>query len=307
MVVEETKTSIFQRPAWVVTFALTAAIAWGWAYPLIKLGFGEFGITQEMTGSKMLFAGIRFAISGVIVLILARGKGKSFGVVRPVNWWYLLAFALLNTTLHYAFFYIGLSHSEGARAAILNSMGVFLLVLLACLFYKSDKLTMRKIIGCAIGFVGILILNLGGGESGHFTWLGDGMIILNALCSASAGLMTRGLRTRVDVFVGTGYSLGIGGVLLIVPGLLLGGTLPQVTGMGIVILGLLIGISTMGFALYNKLLSCNPVGKVAIFNSLIPVVGAITSCLCLNEPFYWKYLMAALLATGGIYIINKGK
>ena len=307
MVVEETKTSIFQRPAWVVTFALTAAIAWGWAYPLIKLGFGEFGITQEMTGSKMLFAGIRFAISGVIVLILARGKGKSFGVVRPVNWWYLLVFALLNTTLHYAFFYIGLSHSEGARAAILNSMGVFLLVLLACLFYKSDKLTMRKIIGCAIGFVGILILNLGGGESGHFTWLGYGMIILNALCSASAGLMTRGLRTRVDVFVGTGYSLGIGGVLLIVPGLLLGGTLPQVTGMGIVILGLLIGISTMGFALYNKLLSCNPVGKVAIFNSLIPVVGAITSCLCLNEPFYWKYLMAALLATGGIYIINKGK
>ena len=307
MVVEETKTSIIQRPAWVVTFALTAAIAWGWAYPLIKLGFGEFGITQEMTGSKMLFAGIRFAISGVIVLILARGKGKSFGVVRPVNWWYLLVFALLNTTLHYAFFYIGLSHSEGARAAILNSMGVFLLVLLACLFYKSDKLTMRKIIGCSIGFVGILILNLGGGVSGHFTWLGDGMIILNALCSASAGLMTRGLRTRVDVFVGTGYSLGIGGVLLIVPGLLLGGTLPQVTGMGIVILGLLIGISTMGFALYNKLLSCNPVGKVAIFNSLIPVVGAITSCLCLNEPFYWKYLMAALLATGGIYIINKGK
>ena len=307
MVVEETKTSIFQRSAWVVTFALTAAIAWGWAYPLIKLGFGEFGITQEMTGSKMLFAGIRFAISGVIVLILARGKGKSFGVVRPVNWWYLLVFALLNTTLHYAFFYIGLSHSEGARAAILNSMGVFLLVLLACLFYKSDKLTMRKIIGCVIGFVGILILNLGGGESGHFTWLGDGMIILNALCSASAGLMTRGLRTRVDVFVGTGYSLGIGGVLLIVPGLLLGGTLPQVTGMGIVILGLLIGISTMGFALYNKLLSCNPVGKVAIFNSLIPVVGAITSCLCLNEPFYSKYLMAALLATGGIYIINKGK
>lgn len=307
MVVEETKTSIFQRSAWVVTFALTAAIAWGWAYPLIKLGFGEFGITQEMTGSKMLFAGIRFAISGVIVLILARGKGKSFGVVRPVNWWYLLVFALLNTTLHYAFFYIGLSHSEGARAAILNSMGVFLLVLLACLFYKSDKLTMRKIFGCVIGFVGILILNLGGGESGHFTWLGDGMIILNALCSASAGLMTRGLRTRVDVFVGTGYSLGIGGVLLIVPGLLLGGTLPQVTGMGIVILGLLIGISTMGFALYNKLLSCNPVGKVAIFNSLIPVVGAITSCLCLNEPFYWKYLMAALLATGGIYIINKGK
>lgn len=305
--VEETKTSIFQRPAWVVVFALTAAMAWGWAYPLIKLGFGEFGITGEMTGSKMLFAGIRFAISGLIVLAIARGKGKDFSVVRPRNWWYLLVFALLNTTLHYACFYIGLSHSEGARAAILNSLGVFLLVLLACLFFKSDRLTTRKIIGCAIGFAGILALNIGGGDSGRFTFWGDGMIILNALCSASAGLMTRGLRTRVDVFVGTGYSLAIGGALLIIPGLMMEGSLPQVTIGGVVILGLLIAISTLGFTLYNKLLSCNPVGKVAIFNSLIPVVGALTSCLCLDEPFYWKYLVAALLATGGIYIINKGK
>ena len=305
--VEETKTSIFQRPAWVVVFALTAAMAWGWAYPLIKLGFGEFGITGEMTGSKMLFAGIRFAISGLIVLAIARRKGKDFSVVRPRNWWYLLVFALLNTTLHYACFYIGLSHSEGARAAILNSLGVFLLVLLACLFFKSDRLTTRKIIGCAIGFAGILALNIGGGDSGRFTFWGDGMIILNALCSASAGLMTRGLRTRVDVFVGTGYSLAIGGALLIIPGLMMEGTLPQVTIGGVVILGLLIAISTLGFTLYNKLLSCNPVGKVAIFNSLIPVVGALTSCLCLDEPFYWKYLVAALLATGGIYIINKGK
>jgi drug/metabolite transporter (DMT)-like permease len=95
--------------------------------------------------------------------------------------------------------------------------------------------------------------------------------------------------------------------LLIVPGVLLGGTLPCVTVWGLVILGLLISISTLGFTLYNKLLSCNPVGKVAIFNSLIPVVGAITSCLCLEEPFYWKYLVAAVLATIGIYTINKGK
>ena len=85
------------------------------------------------------------------------------------------------------------------------------------------------------------------------------------------------------------------------------GALPQVTGAGMLILLLLIAISTIGFTLYNKLLSCNPVGKVAIFNSLIPVVGAITSCLCLGEPFYWKYVWAGALAATGIYIINKGK
>jgi drug/metabolite transporter (DMT)-like permease len=163
----------------------------------------------------------------------------------------------------------------------------------------------RKVVGCLVGFVGILSLHIGGGESGQFSLLGDGMIILNALCSAVAGLMTRGLAKRVDVFVGTGYSLAFGGLMLVGCSLFLHGELPVFSGSGILILLLLIGISTLGFALYNKLLSCNPVGKVAIFNSLIPVVGALTSCLCLHEPFYWKYLMAAILATTGIYVINK--
>ena len=304
---ENTEVSIFKRPLWVTIFALTAAIAWGWAYPLIKLGFAEFGITQDMTGSKMLFAGVRFSIAGLIVLAVAAAKKRSFAVSDIAGAGYILLFALLNTTLHYAFFYIGLSHSGGARAAILNSLSVFMLVVLACFFFKSDRLTVRKIVGCIIGFAGVLVLNVGGGDSGSFSFMGDGMIVINALCAALAGLMTRGLGSRVDVFVGTGYSLAVGGFMLLVIGIVMGGKLPHITLWGVVILLLLVLISSLCFTLYNKLLTCNPVGKVAIFNSLIPVVGAVTSCLCLNEQFYWSYLVAALLAMVGIYIINKGK
>ena len=288
-------------------FALSAAVAWGWAYPLIKLGFDEFGISQTMTGSKMLFAGIRFCLAGMVLLAIAAVTRRNFSVAGIGGWFYVLLFALLNTGLHYYFFYVGLSYSPGARAAIINSLGTFMLVLLACLFFKSDRLTINKIVGCIVGFAGIMILNIGSGESGEFTFMGDGMIILNALCATLAGLMTRGLGKRVDVFVGTGYSLAFGGVMLLVPGLLMGGTLPFITFKGIVILLLLVSISALGFTLYNKLLTCNPVGKVAIFNSLIPVVGATTSCLCLDEPFYWKYAVAAVLAMGGIVIINYGK
>lgn len=109
------------------------------------------------------------------------------------------------------------------------------------------------------------------------------------------------------MFVGTGISLAVGGALLIIPGVVMEGTLPHVSMLGCFYLLLLIGISTIGFTLYNKLLSCNPVGKVAIWNSLIPVIGAITSCVCLAEPFHWNYLLAGTLSALGIYIINKGK
>lgn len=298
---------LFQRPFWVSCFALTAAVVWGWAYPLIKMGFEEFAITPDMTGNKILFAGVRFTFSGLIILAFAKAKRRSFAMRRKTDWWFMLLFALLNTTLHYSTFYIGLSFSAGARAAILNSLSVFLLVIMACIFFKSDRFTIGKVLGCVLGFAGILALNMGGAESGHFTLLGDGMIIVNALCSAVASLLTRSLIKRVDVFVGTGYSLGLGGLLLLVPSLLAGATMPQITWWGLVILLLLIGISALSFVLYNKLISCNPVGKVAIFNSLIPVVGAVTSCLCLGETFYWKYVIAGALATAGIYIINKQK
>lgn len=304
-----TEKSIWQRPVWVAIFAFTAAFAWGWAYPLIKLGFAEFGITPDQTGSKMLFAGVRFAISGLIILAMAKGAHRSFVMTTGVRGWsFILIFALLNTSIHYACFYIGLSHSAGSRAAILNSLSVFTLVILACVAYPStDRLNASKVVGCVLGFVGILALNIGGADSGGFTWLGDGMIIGNALCSAAAGLMTRKMNRHIDVFVGTGYSLLVGGILLAIPGLAIGGTVPMVTAWGIVILLLLIAISTVAFGLYNKLLSCNPVGKVAIFNSLIPVIGAVSSCICLGEPFYWKYAFAAILAAAGIYTINQAK
>lgn len=174
----------------------------------------------------MLFAGIRFCLSGLIILAVAKAIHRPFALGKTSDSWYVLLFSLLNTTLHYAFFYFGLSHSEGARAAILNSMSVFTVVVLACMFFKSDRMTTRKITGCVIGILGVLALNLGGKESGHFTWLGDGMIILNALCSAFASLMTRGLGKRVDVFVGTGYSLAAGGALLIIPGLAMAAPYP---------------------------------------------------------------------------------
>ena len=304
----KTPLPLFQRPVWVCLFALTAAVLWGWAYPIIKIGFQEWGITPDMTGSKMLFAGIRFAISGFIILAMARGMRRSFRPARRWDWGFILLFALINTTFHYACFYIGLSHSEGSRAAILNSLSIFLVVVLACVFFKSDRMTLRKMVGVVLGMAGILILNLNGDAvSAEWSWLGDGMIIVNAICSAVASLLTRSIARRVDIIVGTGYSLGIGGLLLIVPGLLMGGTLPHVTLWGLALLGMLVGISTIGFALYNQLITHNPIGKVAIYNSLLPIVGAVTSCLCLGEPFQANYILAGGLVASGIYIVNAAK
>ena len=95
--------------------------------------------------------------------------------------------------------------------------------------------------------------------------------------------------------------------MLVIPGMLMHEPPVSLNLAGVLVFMGLVFISTVSFALYNKLLTCNPVGKIAIYNSLIPVVGAVTSCLCLGETFYAKYLLAGGLAALGIYLINRDK
>lgn len=301
--------SPFQNKYLVPVFASLAALAWASAFPLIKLGLQYFSIAGEDTGSKTLFAGVRFFLAGLLVLLIAKCTGRSFAVGGKRAWGWLLLFGIVNTALHYFFFYLGLSNSTGSRSAILDSLGTFLLIFFACLFFRDEKLTTRKTIGCLLGFGGILLINTGTAlnDSGAFTLLGDGMILCSALCAAFGGILTRIVTRKTDALVATGYSLAIGGALLMAAGWIWGGRLTVFNSRGFFVLFLLILVSAVGFSLYNQLLSLNPVGEIAIYNALIPVLGVVLSCILLKEPFSAKYLLAGILVAAGICVVNMQK
>lgn len=299
------KESIFTRRKFVVLFALIAVFLWGCAYPLIKLGMIEFAIENSDTPGKTLFAGVRFLIAGMVTLLIGRCSHCDFHIKEKRDWVWILLFGFVNTALHYFCFYVGLSNCSGSKSSILNSMGSFLLIILACMIFPSEHMTRKKVLGCIVGFTGILILNLGDGGGAGFSFWGEGMIMLNALCSAFGGIITRVITRRVNAIVATGYSLAIGGVMLIAAGVVMGGALTVFTPKGILILAMLVVVSSGAFSLYNQLLSHNPVGEVAIFNSLIPVFGLLLSCIFLGEAFYVKYIIAGIFVADGVYILNR--
>lgn len=299
------KKSILRNEKLLPLFALIAELSWGFAFPLIKLGMIEFQISTENTGGKTLFAGIRFLIAGIVVLLFTRKRYKNSVSLKKKDWLLLLLFAVVNTTLHYFFFYIGMSNSYGSRASVLDSFGTFLLVLLACVFFKEEHLTWKKIVGCCFGVSGIILLNLQGLSGGHFQFMGDGMMLCNCLCASLGGILTRVVSKRNNILFATGVSLAIGGLLLCLLGVCLRGSIPGMTPKGIVILGLLIGVSAVSFSVYNQLIEFHSVGKVAIYNSLIPIFGVILSCLLLGEPFMWSYLLSGVLVSVGVAIVNR--
>lgn len=287
--------------------AILCALGWSLAYPFIKLGYGELQIDAADLGSKILFAGIRFFAAGLLVLAFSAVQKRKLAVTRKEVPW-LTLFALVNTALHYLFSYIGLSYIPSARSTILDSMGSFFLIILSGLFLEDDTFSVKKIAGCLLGFCGILTISItpGGGLFSGISFLGDGMILLNACCAAGGGILTRFISKKMDMMTATGYGMSAGGLMLLLVGLMVGVRQPwNLSLWGVTILFVLVLISAVCFGIYNMLLANHPISKVAIYNSLIPVFGVMFSSLLLREPFSWQYILAAGLTAAGVYVVNR--
>lgn len=283
------------------------AFGWSLAYPLIKIGYQEFQIGASDIGKKMLFAGIRFIFAGLFVILFCHFKGIKSEKNTKLGLLLLIALAIVNTTLHYMFAYIGLGYNSSSRSIILDSMGGFFLIILSTIIFADDKMSLNKVIGCALGILGIISINIKPGENffADITFLGDGMILLNACCAAVGGVITRFISKKMNVIVATGSSMTLGGILLFIIGLIMGGK-PDfaISVKGIIVMIILILISSLCFSVYNELLSYHPMSKIAIYNALIPVLGVIFAALLLKEQLKWQYFIAVATVAIGIYLVN---
>ena len=288
--------------------ALLTTVGWALAYPFIKLGYQEFQIASDDLGGKILFAGVRFFMAGPLVTLFCMIRGFRLELKDRKDLMWLLLLAVVNTTLHYMFAYIGLGYNPSARSTILDSLGSFILIFLSWKVFPDDKMSSAKIIGCLLGLAAIFVVNIepGAGYFDNITFLGDGMILLNALFSALGGLLTRVVSKKMNIMTATGLSMMIGGGLMLLIGLLIGQDRPWViTLKGLLILFVLIMISAVCFAIYNELISWHPISKIAIYSALIPVLGVIFAALILKEELKWQYFISVLMVAAGIYLVNK--
>nr|WP_295762990.1 DMT family transporter [uncultured Intestinibacter sp.] len=301
--------NFFQKNINIVICCIFCTALWGSAFPCVKLGYELFNISVDDIFSKILFAGWRFFLAGIIVLLITACIQKKFPKLKKEAIKSVVILGFIQTTLEYIFFYIGLSYASGFKGAILNPTSTFMMVILAHFFYKDDKLTFRKTLGCIVGFLGIIIVNLSGDVNSQSSFLGEGCLIISALAFAIGSIISKeATKIESNPMIVTGYQLLIGGFILIVFGLIGGGKL-QVTSTSAFMLFLYLALlSSIAFSLWTTLFKYNPVSKVSIFNFLTPIFGTILSALILSEDvFNLKNISALILVCFGIYIVNKPK
>lgn len=293
---------------WVLAIlALISCFLWGSAFPSIKKGYQIFGISNSDAYGQILFAGIRFIISGLMVF----GISLIFKYSLKVNkkqLFCLIGLGLLQTAMQYLFFYLGMSNVSGTRGSILSSLGTFFSVIIAPFFFKAERLTLKKYLGVIIGFVGVIILNYQGIASGTIHLNGEGFIVISSLFSAFANIYIKKLTgLNISSFAIAGYQLFIGGIILSFCGLIgSGGQILHFSFGGSLLILYMGFISAAAFSIWTVLLKYNGVSNVSIYKFSIPLFGTALSVFVLNEnDIQLSAVVAAIMVVIGILLINK--
>lgn len=292
----------FTKAPAVALIALLCCFLWGSAFPCIKIGYELFSVTT--TGEKILFAGLRFTAAGLLVIIAGSIINKKFIYPKPASLKYVGALSLAQTVIQYLFFYIGLSNCAGVKASVVEATNVFLAIIIACFLFRTEKFTLIKLIGCAVGFAGIVIINLDGLDF-SFSFTGEGFIFISALSSAFSASLIKKFAQRENAVTLSGYQFLLGGIILTAAGLIAGGRISGISLEGALMLLYLAFISSAAYTLWGILLKYNKPSRISAYGFLNPVFGVLLSAWWLKESVNWPFCAAALLLISvGIILIN---
>ena len=303
--------SIFSKTFFVWFGALICCFLWGSAFPFIKLGYICFNIPENAIATQILFAGVRFFLAGILAILIGSVTRKKFIYPKGEGWLCVFKLSSFQTIGQYVLFYIGLAHTSGVRASIMEGTNVFVAIFIASLIFHQEKLTNRKLIGTLIGFSGVVLINLSGNSLGGegLLWLGDLLVFASTFCYGISSVLLKRYSVVEDPVMMSGYQFLIGGFIMTIIGLIGGGTLPVVTGQGIALLIYLGFVSAVAYSLWGILLKYNPISKVSVFGFMNPVFGVILSAIFLKEGSVLNLisLVALILTATGIFIVNKQK
>ncbi len=291
--------------------AMFACFLWGSASPCVKLGYQMFQIPADAVTSQLLFAGIRLTIAGLMTILFGSLLSHQLLLPQKGSGGMLLILAMTQSVAQYFFFYLGMSKAPGFKGAISTSTSVFFAVLISSLILHQEKLTIRKLLGCIIGFAGIIVLNLdkAGGDSG-FRLDGEGFLLLAAFSYACATVLIKRFSKRENPVTLSGWQFLIGGTIMTAVALLLGGEIHPTGFTSWLLLLYMAFISSAAYMIWALLLERHPVSRVTVYSFANPVFGVLLSALILGEGKQLNIvhcLMALVLVCAGIWAVNSGE
>ena len=230
---------------------------------------------------------VAFRLSGACIALWGVALLRGWVVPRDLTIWFAFAvMGILNNVLPFSLISWGQQTVPSGLAAILNAATAIFGVLIAAIVFPDEKLTLPRLIGVTLGFLGVAVaIGLANLTSLDLTALSQLAIILAALCYGLSGAWAR---ARLKGLKPTVAALGMvtSSTVMIWPIALLSEGIPSFdygAGIWVALFYLSVIATAAAYLLLYWILPRAGAGNTSLVTLLVAPVAIVLGAFVLNE------------------------
>jgi probable blue pigment (indigoidine) exporter len=248
---------------------------------------------------------IRFLLSGILAVTLARIMGQSWHLTRR-QWIATLVFGVTQNALYLGLNFVAMQTIQASLAAIVAST-MPLLVAFASWTVFGERVKPLGITGLVAGVIGVALI-MGARLQGGIDLFGLGLCVLGVISLTVATLSVRSASSGGNLLMIVGLQMFVGSALLWVPAIAFETfevTWTWQLGVAftytVIVPG--IGATLIWFMLVDRI-GATP---ASVYHFLTPFFGVMTAALLLDEKIGFMDVVGVLIITAGIWAVQMAK
>ena len=282
------------RRDWLMLLAL--GVMWGTSYVWIKVAVGNGLSTFTLIAARL---GI-----GLAVLAAVAAASRLELPRNPRIYGHLVVMAVVNIVIPFALITTAEQQVNSNLAAIINGAVPLFVVVIAAYFLHDEPLTVNRLVGIGVGYVGVVVLVAPGLLSGDATGslAGELALVGSTLAYAFGAVYARANMRGVPPLVPALFQVAF--AFVIVTGIAfateqpLSQPWPYDTIFAVVWLGVF--GSGLAYILNFRLLARIGAGGTSVLAYLLPIVGIVSGFFVRQEPVTIALAIGTALILGGI-------
>lgn len=281
------------------SLAFPFVLIWTSAFPAAKIGL--------IDSPPLLFLTLRFLVAGALMLAWARWRG-TLRQLTLQEWGVLGALGLLNHALYLGLSWTGMGGLSSGLSTILISANPIVVAVLSS-FLLREPLTRQKVLGLALGFLGVAFIVRNRIGSSTDTLEGF-LLVLAALFTLAFGtVLYKKWPVRTDIVTGTGFQIILSGLLLLPVALYMEdwSAIAWTPSFAGAFAWLVLVVSITGYQLWFNLLERGSASAASVWFFLTPPLGLLAGAWLLDEPLNWIDFIGIVPVVLGIVLVTRAR
>ena len=273
-----------------LTLLLSLAAIWGASFMFIEIALDDLEPTTLMAG--------RCVVATLFLLSIMVFSGTA-GKLRQAGW-RVFTLGVINSALPFTLIAWGQQYIDSGVAAIANATVPIWVAVLAIWLAHSERATGLRIVGVALGILGVAVLTGAQPESDRWAIAGTLAVIAAAVLYALSSLLLQRQTGRLDpVTLSTTTMIGATATLLPFGIAQAPGELPGWQAVGAVLALGLAGTGA-GILIFMKIISEYGSFRAGLVTYLLPVTALLYGAFLLDEEVTGWMIAGLLLILSGV-------